>query len=74
MKSLTCKQLGGACEKVFQAETFSEVAQMSKEHGVEMYKAKDKPHMDAMVEMMKMMQDQDAMQNWYKEKEALFNK
>jgi len=73
MKSLTCKQLGGACDKIFKAETFPQIAQMSKEHGVEMYQAKDQPHMDAMAEMMKLMKDQDAMKKWFAEKEALFN-
>jgi len=26
----TCKQLGGACDKVFQADTFEEIAELSK--------------------------------------------
>jgi len=30
MKSMTCNQLGGACDKEFHAVTFEEMAEMSK--------------------------------------------
>ncbi len=30
MKTMTCKQLGGACDKEFQANTFEEMAELSK--------------------------------------------
>ena len=48
MKSMTCKQLGGACDKIFQADTFEEIAQLSKQHGGEMFRAKDPAHLAAM--------------------------
>lgn len=38
MKTMNCKQLGGACEKEFQADSFEEIAEMSKKHGIEMLK------------------------------------
>ena len=44
MKSMTCKQLGGACDKVFRANTFEEMADMSKKHGMEMFQKKDEKH------------------------------
>ena len=34
MKAMTCKQLGGACEKVFHANSFEEIAEMSKKHKI----------------------------------------
>ena len=37
MKTMTCKQLGGACDKEFHANTFDEMAEMSKTHGMEMF-------------------------------------
>ena len=37
MKTMTCSQLGGACDKEFQAETFEEMAELSKQHGMEMF-------------------------------------
>ena len=36
MKKMTCSQLGGACATEFHAETFDEIAQMSKLHVIEM--------------------------------------
>jgi len=33
MKTMTCKQLGGACDKEFQANSFEEITEMSKQHG-----------------------------------------
>lgn len=36
MKTITCKQLGGACNQQFHAETFEEMAQLNKAHGGEM--------------------------------------
>jgi hypothetical protein len=30
MKTMTSKQLGGACEKAFNANSFAEIAEMSK--------------------------------------------
>jgi len=32
MKTMNCKQLGGACDEVFRADSFDEMAQMSKKH------------------------------------------
>ena len=37
MKTMTCNQLGGACDLEFHAETFDEMAQLSKQHGMEMF-------------------------------------
>jgi len=73
MKSMTCKQLGGACDKVFKADTFEEMAAQSKQHGTEMFQAKDTPHLEAMNEMMKLMQNPEAMQNWFAEKKQAFD-
>ena len=48
MKTMTCEQLGGACDKVFQANTFDEIADMSKQHGMEMFQSQDAEHLKAM--------------------------
>ena len=37
MKTMTCRQLGGACELEFRANTFEEMAELSKKHGMEMF-------------------------------------
>ena len=75
MKKMTCKQLGGACDLEFEAETFKDMADLSKKHGMEMFQTGDKPHLNAMEEMKGLMQDPNAMQKWFdgkrKEFEAL---
>lgn len=58
---MTCRQLGGACDSVFTAETFEEIVKLSQEHGKEMYMANDKAHIKAMEDMRILMQDPKAM-------------
>ncbi len=41
MKTMACKQLGGACDKIFQSNTFDEMAQLSKQHGMKMFEQKN---------------------------------
>ena len=69
---MTCKQLGGACDLVFTANTFEEIAALSKAHGMEMFQANESAHLDAMVEMKKMMQTPGAMQAWFENKRKEF--
>ncbi|MEM7299027.1 MAG: DUF1059 domain-containing protein [Bacteroidota bacterium] len=75
MKTMTCKQLGGSCDLEFHAETFDEIAAQSKQHGMDMFQAKDEAHLKAMNEMQELMKSPDAMQKWMegrrKEFEAL---
>jgi len=70
---MTCKELGGACNTKFQAETFAEIAEMSKEHAMAMIKRGDQAHIAAMNAMKELMQKPKAMQEWFKKKEAEFN-
>ena len=75
MKTMTCKQLGGACDIQFHAETFEEMADLSKRHGMEMFQKGDEAHLAVMKKMGEMMKDPGAMQEWMdsrrKEFEAL---
>ncbi|MBL1243373.1 MAG: DUF1059 domain-containing protein [Sulfurimonas sp.] len=72
MKTMTCKQLGGACDKVFQAETFDEMAELSRAHGMQMFSEGDKAHVAVIEEMIKLMTDPGGMQKWVENKKALF--
>jgi PHP family Zn ribbon phosphoesterase len=72
MKTMTCKQLGGACDKTFQGNTFEEIAEQSKKHGMEMFQAGDPAHIKAMEEMRKMMSTPDAMKEWMENKRKEF--
>jgi len=73
MKTMTCKQLGGACDKTFSADTFDEIVTMSKQHGMEMFEKNDKSHLDAMEEISVLMQDQSKMHEWFNQKKEEFN-
>lgn len=57
MKTMICKQLGGACDKEFHSETFEEMAQLSKQHGTEMYEKADEEHLKVMEKMKEMMRN-----------------
>ncbi len=72
MKTMTCKALGGACDTVFSAETFEEMAEQSKQHGMEMFAQGDEPHMKVIQEMMVLMQDPAAMAEWFEGKRQEF--
>lgn len=72
MKTMTCNELGGACEKEFSAATWPEMVELSKAHGMEMFMAKDPAHMAAIGKMQVMMQDPAAMQKWFAEKQKAF--
>ena len=73
MKTMTCKQLGGPCKKEFNADTFEEMVEMSKNHGMEMYKLGDEAHIKVMNEMKEHMDDSDAMKDYMETKKKLFD-
>lgn len=73
MKSMTCRQLGGACDHVFSADTFEKIAELSKQHGMDMFNRADEPHLQAMEEMQKLMQNPKAMQEWFDQKRKEFD-
>ena len=75
MKTMTCKQLGGACEQEFHADTFEEISEMSKQHGMEMFQKNDEAHIEAMKKMRALMKtaDSEAMKNWMKSKRDEFD-
>ncbi|GFZ81014.1 hypothetical protein GCM10011403_25140 [Pseudohongiella nitratireducens] len=72
MKTMTCEQLGGACDAEFQAETFDEIAQKAQQHGMEMLEIQDPGHLEAMQRIQVLMQDPQAMNNWYEGKQKEF--
>lgn len=73
MKTMTCRQLGGACDKEFHANTFEEMAELSKKHGMEMYQKGDEKHVKAMNEMQGLMKSPEAMKDWYDKKRKDYN-
>ena len=69
---MTCKQLGGACDEEFSANTFEEIAELSKQHGSAMFQQQDEAHLNAMQEMQALMQDPAEMQKWFESKKQEF--
>lgn len=72
MKTMTCRQLGGACDKEFHANTFDEIAEMSQKHAMEMLQKGEEKHVKAMNNMKKLMEDPKAMKEWFDNKKKEF--
>ena len=73
MKKMTCKQLGGACDLEFQANTFDEIAELSKKHGKEMFEKNDTAHLEAMHKMQELMKNPEDMKKWFEDKRKEFD-
>jgi len=73
MKTMTCKQLGGACDKEFHANTFEEMAELSKKHAMEMFQMGDEAHLKAMNEMQELMKSPESMKEWFANKRKEFD-
>ncbi len=73
MKTMTCKQLGGACDLEFRGKTFEDMQAQSQAHGREMFEQKDSAHMAAMSLMREKIQSPEAMKAWMAEKRAEFD-
>ncbi len=73
MKTMKCIELGGACEREFKANSFEEIAEMSKQHGMEMFQKKDEAHLNAMKKMTELMQTPVALKEWFENKKKEFN-
>ncbi|MBK7629287.1 MAG: DUF1059 domain-containing protein [Ignavibacteriales bacterium] len=72
MKTMTCNQLAGACNKEFKTDSFEEIAELSKKHGLDMFQKGDEAHIKKMNEMMELMKDPDAMNKWFADKKQEF--
>jgi hypothetical protein len=64
MKTMTCRQLGGPCDKEIHAETFDEMVEMSQKHGMEMAEEGDVEHILVMEETKEGMNDPEVMKEW----------
>jgi predicted small metal-binding protein len=73
MKTMTCKELGGACNQAFTANSFDEIAMMVSKHAREMVQQGDAAHIEAMNDMRKTMASPEAMNTWMDDKRKKFN-
>jgi len=69
---MSCKQLGGACDKEFHADTFEEMSELSKQHGMAMHQKNDAAHLKAMQEMGELMKAPNEMKKWFESKRKEF--
>lgn len=70
---MTCKQLGGACDQTFSANTFDEIATMVSKHARELVQHGDQAHIEAMNEMRNKITSPEEMDAWMDEKRKAFN-
>jgi len=73
MKTMTCKQLGGACDQTFSANSFDEIAMMVSKHAREMVQNGDAAHIDAMNHMRDSMTSPEAAKAWMDDKRKAFD-
>ena len=73
MKTMTCKQMGGACDETFSANSFEEMAELSKAHGMEMMQKQDAAHLKIMGEMKAIMDKPGAIEEYMAEKRKAFD-
>lgn len=72
MKTMTCKQLGGACDQKLSASTFDEIAMLVSKHAREKVQQGDAAHIQAMNEMRSAMSSPEAVTAWMNEKRQAF--
>jgi len=72
MKTMNCRQLGGACDKEFHASSFEEIIEMSKQHGMDMFLKEDEGHLEAINNFRELMQKPKEMQKWIENKRKEF--
>ena len=73
MKSMTCKQFGGSCEKKFSADTFDGMVTIIQSHVKEMLQWKDLGHMKAGHEMTKIVKNKEELDIWINAKKIEFD-
>ena len=70
---MTCKQMGGACDETFSAETFEEMAELSKAHGMDMMQKQDAAHLAIMAGMKAVMEKPGGMEEYMAQKRRDFD-
>lgn len=73
MKTMTCKQLAGACDTEFRAETFQQMGELSKTHAMEMAEKGDQEHIAKTDEMKELMNKPGAVQEWFEKMQTQFD-
>ena len=73
VKTMTCEQLGGACDEAFAAESFEKIAEMSKAHAMQIFQQRNYAHLLAAEKMKNLIPDPYAMKNWLESRRKEFS-
>jgi hypothetical protein len=75
MKTMKCRELGGPtmCNIEIHAQTFEEMVNLSKQHGMEMFKKGDEAHIAVMKKMKESMNNSNAMKNYMESTQKIFD-
>jgi predicted small metal-binding protein len=73
LKTIKCRDLGGVCDLEFSANTFEEVTELAKQHGMAMFQKQDSGHLEAMSAMQELMKKPEKMQEWFDSKRKMFD-
>lgn len=57
----------------FHANTFEEIEEMSKKHGMEMFQKGDKPHLEAMMKIKALMKSPEDIKAWAEGRRRTFD-
>jgi hypothetical protein len=72
MKTMNCKQLGGACDLEFHANTFEEMAELNQKHGKKMFQKQDAAQLEAMQKSQELIKTPGEKEKWQEEKRKEF--
>ncbi len=72
MKTMTCRQLGGACDQAFQGEDANVVIKAQDQHLKAVVKAGDEAHVPAREDMKRRWRNPVWGMKWYKQAQADF--
>lgn len=73
MKTMTCSQLGGPCNKKFHGDTFEELAKSCRRHCMEMLQKGDEDHLYAINEMSLIKDNPKEIKKWLQTKKNEFD-
>lgn len=72
MRQITCKQMGGPCDAVFEGETTTDIAKQAEAHITEMAKS-DPKHQETYDMMAKTASTPEGHDIWKKDFQAIFD-
>jgi len=73
MKEMTCKQLGGTCDEIFQADSYEVMRDLHKTHMQQKANEGDEAHAEAMQKLKQLFRSPCQLHDYFQEKRELFD-